>query len=102
MATSVRAALAILDTLHPNAVVTDIRMPVEDGYFLAQELRKRERGATREHLPLVALTGYGRSEDRNKILMAGFDGYMLKPINPVELSTILGSLVTSPQEVGAL
>jgi CheY-like chemotaxis protein len=101
-ATSARAALGILDKLHPNAVVTDIRMPVEDGYFLARELRRRERDTSRERLPLVALTGYGRAEDKNQFLTAGFDGHLLKPVDPVQLSTILGTLVTRPREVRAL
>ncbi|MBV8358480.1 MAG: response regulator [Deltaproteobacteria bacterium] len=101
-ATSARAALAILDTLHPNAIVTDIRMPLEDGYFLARELRKRERNSKQHHLPLVALTGYGGREDKSQFLTAGFDGHILKPIDPVELSRILGTLVTPRQEVRAL
>jgi CheY-like chemotaxis protein len=101
-ATSAQAALAVLDMLHPNAVVTDIRMPVEDGYFLARELRKREHDTKEHHLPLVALTGYGRTEDKSQILTAGFDGYILKPVDPVELSTILGTLVTPRQDVRAL
>jgi len=101
-ATSARAALAIVDTLHPNAVVTDIRMPLEDGYFLARELRKRERDSKEHHLPLVALTGYGGTKDKNRFLTAGFDGHILKPIDPVELSRILGTLVTPRQEVRAL
>jgi CheY-like chemotaxis protein len=101
-ATSARAALAIVDKLRPNAVVTDIRMPLEDGYFLARELRKRERHSKEHHIPLVALTGYGGAEDRSQFLSAGFDGHVLKPINPVELSRILGTLVTPRQEVRAL
>ena len=101
-ATSARAALAIVATQHPNAVVTDIRMPLEDGYFLARELRKRERDSKEHHLPLVALTGYGRTEDKSQFLTAGFDGHILKPIDLVELSKILGTLVTPRQEVRAL
>ena len=101
-ATSARAALAMLDTLHPNAVVTDIRMPLEDGYFLARELRKWERNSKEHHLPLVALTGYGGTEDKSRFLTAGFDGHILKPVDLVELSRILGTLVTSRQEVRVL
>jgi len=101
-ATSARVALAILETLHPNAVVTDIRMPTEDGYFLARALRGRERDTSKEHLPLVALTGYGRAEDKNQILTAGFDGYLLKPVDLVQLSTIIGTLVTPRRDATAL
>jgi signal transduction histidine kinase/ActR/RegA family two-component response regulator len=97
-ATSARGALELLDTFHPDAVVSDIGMPVEDGYFLARELRKREReGAMQGHLPVIALTAYGRVEDKVQILMAGFDSHTVKPVDPVELSTVLGTLITSPR-----
>jgi signal transduction histidine kinase/ActR/RegA family two-component response regulator len=97
-ATSAREALELLDTFHPDAVVSDIGMPVEDGYFLARELRKRERdGGMQGHLPVVALTAYGRVEDKVQILMAGFDSHTVKPVDPVELSTVLGTLITSPR-----
>jgi CheY-like chemotaxis protein len=101
-ATSARAALAMLKALHPNAVVTDIRMPVEDGYFLAGELRKRERDTNEAHLPLVALTGYGCAEDKGQFMTAGFDEHILKPVNPVQLSRILGTLVTPRREARTL
>jgi DNA-binding response OmpR family regulator len=44
---------------------------------------------------LVALTAYGRAEDTVQILMAGFDSYAIKPVDQVELSTILGTLIAS-------
>jgi CheY-like chemotaxis protein len=44
---------------------------------------------------MVALTGYGRAEDKKQILRAGFDRRILKPADPLELSTILETLVTS-------
>ena len=89
-ATSVRAALAIYENAHPDVIVSDIGMPVEDGYALARELRTRERGAgTESRTPLVALTAYGRVEDKVQILTAGFDSHAIKPVDPVELSTIL-------------
>ncbi len=94
-ATSAQAALAMLETLHPDAVISDIGMPVRDGYFLARELRKWEKHTGRDgRLPLVALTAYGRVEDKVQILMAGFDTHAIKPVDPVELSTILETLVT--------
>jgi CheY-like chemotaxis protein len=101
MATSARAALAMLDRLHPNVIVTDIRMPLEDGYFLARELRKRESDTREHHLPLVAVTAYGRAEDKSRVLTAGFDGHILKPVDAEELCTILGTLVSPGREVSA-
>ncbi len=95
-ATSAEAALAILDRMHPDAVVSDIGMPVHDGYFFAREMRKREEGSDRHHrLPLVALTAYGRVEDKVKIFEAGFDNHVVKPVDPAELSAILGTAISS-------
>ncbi len=93
-ATSARSALETLDALRPDAVVSDIGMPVEDGYFLAKELRKRERGKD-GGTPLVALTAYGRVEDKVQILTAGFDSHAIKPVDPVELSAILKTCIAS-------
>jgi CheY-like chemotaxis protein len=95
-ATSARSALAMLDTLKPDAIVSDIGMPVEDGYFLARELRKREQQNGRDGgMPLIALTAYGRVEDKVQILTAGFDSHAIKPVDPVELSAILRTCITS-------
>ena len=98
-ATSAPAALAMLETLSPDAVISDIGMPVQDGYFLARELRRREKHAGRDsRMPLVALTAYGRVEDKVQILMAGFDSHAIKPADPVELSTILGTLIAARRD----
>lgn len=59
-------ALTALKAAPPNVVVTDIGMPEADGYALIAELRARGyRG------PAIALTAYGRSEDRERALSAG-------------------------------
>jgi signal transduction histidine kinase/ActR/RegA family two-component response regulator len=95
-ATSAQAALATLKTLHPDAIISDIEMPAQDGYFLARELRKWEQQTRRDgRVSLVALTAYGRAEDTVQILTAGFDSYAIKPVDQVELSTILGTLIAS-------
>ena len=95
-ATSAQAALATLKTLHFDAVLSDIGMPLQDGYFLARELRKWEQETGRNsRMPLVALTAYGRVQDKVQILTAGFDSHAIKPVDPVELSTILETLISS-------
>ena len=97
-ATSARTALALFDQLKPNAVISDIGMPVEDGYFFARELRKRDTGRD-GGTPLVALTAYGRVEDKVQILTAGFDSHAVKPVDPVELSAILKNCIASRRGV---
>ncbi|HEV3110941.1 MAG TPA: ATP-binding protein [Candidatus Binataceae bacterium] len=95
-ATSAQAALAMLDQLRPDAVVSDIGMPIHDGYFLARELRGREHAAGRDgRIPLIALTAYGRVEDKVKVFEAGFDNHMVKPVDPAELSAILSTVIAS-------
>jgi len=99
-ATSVQAALSTLKTLHFDAVISDIGMPGQDGYFLARELRKWEQETGRDgRMPLVALTAYGRVEDKVQILTAGFDSHAIKPVDPVELSTILETLITARRDM---
>jgi len=76
----------------PDVIVSDIEMPVEDGYSLIRRVREweRERGA---HIPAVALTAYGRGEDRVRALRAGFQTHVAKPVDPDELTTVIMSLV---------
>jgi CheY-like chemotaxis protein len=93
-ATSAQAGLGKLDGVPYDAIVADIGMPVEDGFFFAHEVRKREQnGATSGLIPLVALTAYGRVEDKIKILASGFDSHVIKPVELGELSEIIRSLV---------
>jgi CheY-like chemotaxis protein len=92
---SAQAALSSLDRSVPDAVISDIGMPTQDGYFLARELRKREQAKGDGRIPLVALTAYGRVEDRVKVFEAGFDNHVVKPVDPAELSAILGTLIGS-------
>jgi len=95
-ATSAQAALGKLDGIRHDAVVADIGMPVEDGFFFAREVRKREQdGNVKGRVPLVALTAYGRVEDKIKILASGFDSHVVKPVELGELSAIIRSLVAA-------
>jgi signal transduction histidine kinase/ActR/RegA family two-component response regulator len=95
-APSARLALAALDAFHPDAIVSDIGMPGGDGYFLASELRKREQiSGNGRRVLLIALTAYGRLEDKLKILVAGFDSHAVKPVDPVEICTILKTSITT-------
>jgi signal transduction histidine kinase/CheY-like chemotaxis protein len=95
-ATSAQGGLAKLDRVHPDAIVADIGMPVEDGYFFARELRMREQqGRISRRVPLIALTAYGRVEDKVKILAGGFDSHVVKPVDLAELAATIRSLVAS-------
>jgi PAS domain S-box-containing protein len=91
IAGSVEEAIRLVKEHRPDVVVSDIGMPVEDGYALIRRLRAlpaSEGGKT----PAVALTAYARSEDRTKALMAGFSMHVPKPVEPMELLAVLANL----------
>jgi len=78
----VESALA----LAPDLVLVDIGLPSLDGYEVARRLRRHPVG---QRLRLVALTGYGLPEDRQRAMEAGFDRHMVKPVDPAQLAALL-------------
>jgi CheY-like chemotaxis protein len=81
----------LLREWRPDLLVADIGLPAEDGYVLIQRVRDLppdEGGQT----PAIALTAYARVEDRMRTLSAGFNMHVSKPVEPLELVTVLGSL----------
>jgi PAS domain S-box-containing protein len=79
----------------PHVMVADIGMPDEDGYSLIRRVREWERGRG-AFIPTIALTAYGRVEDRIRALKAGFQMHVGKPVDPDELVTVITSLVKRP------
>ena len=92
VATSAADALAILERNSPDVLVSDIAMPVEDGYSLIRRVRERERGRG-VAIPAVALTAYAGGEDRDRALTAGFHAHIAKPFEPDRLVALLRTLV---------
>jgi CheY-like chemotaxis protein len=91
-AQSVHGAVAALDTVNsfkPDVVLLDIGLPVMDGYEVARRLRTNNAIS---HLRIVALSGYGQQADRERAARAGFDDYLVKPVEPTVLSQFLRSL----------
>jgi CheY-like chemotaxis protein len=70
----------------PDIALIDIGLPGLNGYQVARELRGAENDRT---IHLVALTGYGRPEDRRRASEAGFDAHLTKPVEPEELHRVL-------------
>jgi signal transduction histidine kinase/ActR/RegA family two-component response regulator len=93
---SVKEALEAVESLQPDALVSDIGLPDEDGYALIRRIRswEAERGG---FLPAVAMTGYVRTEDRARVLAAGFQVHVPKPINPVELTAAIAAVARDPR-----
>ncbi len=80
------SALVAYRTYQPDVVLLDIGLPGMNGYDVARQLR-RENGRKRPFL--MAVTGYGQDEDRQRAHEAGFDLHMTKPVDPGRLQTVL-------------
>jgi PAS domain S-box-containing protein len=90
-ASSASEAMQMLGDWLPDVLVSDLEMPEEDGYSLLRRAR-REVGLRGHRLPALALTAYGRSEDRVRVLAAGFNLHLAKPADPTELVLAVASL----------
>ena len=93
-AASAAEAIAILQQSPPNILVSDIGMPVEDGYSLIRKVRSSELG-TAKRLPAVALTAYASEQDRDRAIAAGYDEHLAKPINSALFAAVLARLKNS-------
>ncbi|HEX3555415.1 MAG TPA: ATP-binding protein [Thermoanaerobaculia bacterium] len=82
------AALAIAGSFQPDVALVDIGLPVMDGYELAHHLRELPGLAS---LRLIAVTGYSQEEDRRQAEAAGFERFLVKPIQIQELRGLLAS-----------
>ncbi len=87
-AMSCQEALALLDHIQPTVIITDISMPQFDGFSLLQSLRARSSTAS---LPIIALTANAMRRDRERILAAGFDGYISKPFDVATFGNTLAA-----------
>jgi PAS domain S-box-containing protein len=83
-ASSAADALTRLEGARPDVLLSDIEMPEEDGLMLIRRVRalSAARGGA---VPAVAVTAYGRAEDRVRALAAGFQLHIVKPVDPAEL-----------------
>jgi CheY-like chemotaxis protein len=81
-------ALETAQLFLPQVVLCDIGLPGMNGYEMAAHLRAQPEF---EGMILIALTGYGQEEDRRRAQEAGFDHYLIKPINPEDLQALLDS-----------
>lgn len=92
-ASSAHEALGIVNEVRPlpDLLVSDISMPLDDGYSLIMRIRKlsSEEGGK---IPAIALTAFGRVEDRIRALNAGFQMHLAKPVEPAELVLVAANL----------
>lgn len=85
-----QSALKHARQVRPQVMLLDIGLPDMDGYALAAQLRSLPETA---NAVLIALTGYGQSQDRERASAAGFDHHLVKPANLGQLSRVLASII---------
>jgi CheY-like chemotaxis protein len=85
---TVRDAMQALSTFRPHVLISDVGMPVEDGYDLIGRVRRVE--AQDRRTPAIACTGHASPEDRGRALDAGFDAIVEKP---VDLSVLYDAII---------
>jgi PAS domain S-box-containing protein len=105
--TDVRSAGSVADVFElieqwpPDLIVSDLAMPVEDGYVLIQRVR---RSGHLHDVPVIAVTAHARPEDRDAALASGFNGYVAKPLDREMLLSRAAALLarrSSPTGQGA-
>lgn len=82
-------ALDLAGEFLPEVVLLDLGMPRMDGYEACRRLRAQPWGV---EMLVVAVTGWGREDDRQKTQLAGFDQHLVKPVAPDVIARILSGL----------
>jgi signal transduction histidine kinase/ActR/RegA family two-component response regulator len=91
-AESVAMAIVAVEAERPQIIVCDIAMPDADGFAFIEWLRAQP---SQEVTRVIAVTAFGRPEDQQRILDAGFDSYLRKPVEPAELSRSVDALAAT-------
>jgi signal transduction histidine kinase/ActR/RegA family two-component response regulator len=91
-ATSAAKALEALEGMRADALIADIAMPDEDGYQLARRIRRLAHERIRS-TPIIAVSALASAEDHARALDAGFDAHLAKPVDPVELISVVARAI---------
>ena len=82
-------ALAVSALFGPDVILVDIGLPKLNGYEVCQKIRQEPGGKA---LVIIAQTGFGQEEDRQRAREAGFDHHLVKPLDPLALMKMLATL----------
>jgi len=94
VAESGKRCLKIIEKETPSLFLVDIQMPEMTGYELLEKLREDKN---LDHVPIIAVTAHAMRNDDRQILLAGFDGYIPKPIN---VTTLISEVTTIVEAKG--
>lgn len=93
-AASAQAALCLLEDFQPDIILSDIGMPTTDGYSFIQSVRSSPHAWLRK-IPAVAVTAYAQEEDHQRALAAGYQSYIAKPFDLLEIVSTVHELTIS-------
>jgi CheY-like chemotaxis protein len=88
---SARSALGALKAIRPDVLLADLGTHEEDALWLIERVRALPGAAD---MPAIVVTAPGAREDRQRLLKAGFQQHVLKPVDPWELCRLVASLAT--------
>ena len=94
---SARAGTEVVASWKPDVALLDIGLPDGGAYLVASRVRAEPATRTAR---LVALTEWGQQEDRHRSAEAGFDHYLVKPVDPLHLKVLLNSVASGPRATG--
>ena len=98
-ADSTREALRALDQFRPDILLADIAMPEDDGYALIHQVRTQMPEYVRG-VQAAAVTAYASTEDRLRVLAAGYQLHIPKPVDPADLVEAVGTLARAARSGG--
>ncbi|MEH2109120.1 response regulator [Nostoc sp.] len=92
--TDAEAALNLVESLHPDILVSNVKLPEHDGNWLIEQIRVHSRPFLRE-LPAIAITSYTREVSSYKALNAGFDRFLIKLDSPEKMVSEIVHLLST-------
>jgi PAS domain S-box-containing protein len=90
-----REALRLLEEQNFDLILMDVQMPVMDGVETTRRIRKSARLGAKSRIPIIAMTAYAMTGDREKFLAAGMDGYVSKPVEKQALRDALDKVLSA-------
>lgn len=94
IATDGQSAVQLAIRVRPSIILLDIGLPGLDGFAVARRLRQE---LSEPGMRIIAITGNGAEADRNRSMEAGIDQYLLKPVDPAFLESLLGGSGKRPK-----